>query len=100
MVKPYLKRKLNKVNKNQYPKKRTRQIRINTSKNKSKVIKCIFQFNLGAVVTQVSRKSISERRKKSSMANGGMTNGVGGPGGNGNGEFFDEDDEDEYRSVR
>ena len=31
------------------------------------------------------------------MANGGMTNGVGGPGGNGNGEFFDEDDEDEYR---
>ena len=34
------------------------------------------------------------------MANGGMTNGVGGPGGNGNGEFFDEDDEDEYRSVR
>ena len=33
------------------------------------------------------------------MANGGMTNGVGGPGGNGNGEFFDEDDEDEYRFV-
>lgn len=30
------------------------------------------------------------------MANGGMTNGVGGPGGNGNGEFFDEEDEDEY----